>query len=158
MFGRAKVTTPNEPSQTVTSRDEPSQAVTVGRDMDIDSDSDTELDADSDNDNDIDMDADVDSEKIITSTKLMPSASELLKRHYDFEMIDIMAQGIDEESDGDYPYVTRLVEKFYEINEQNGWIGTNGEPIRNPAEWYKQYLDTPLENGYLIKSIAISEA
>lgn len=123
---------------------------------------DTEFDTDTVIDTVIDTDTVSDNENVsdteITSTKLMPSSSsETKKRHRDFEAINVTAQAIDEASDGEYPYVERLVRKYYEINEERGWIGSDGEPIVDTIKWYKQYLDAELPNGYQVKDIAISE-
>lgn len=121
-------------------------------------DTDTDIDIDTVSDNENVSDNEKEYERDITSTKLMPSASsETKKRHRDFEAIDITAQAIDEASDGEYPYVERLVRKYYEINEERGWIGTNGQPIEDTMKWYMQYLDAELPNGYQVKDIAISE-
>lgn len=125
-------------------------------DTDTEYDTDTVIDTEYDNENVSDNEKEY--EKDLTSTKLMPSAfSENKKRHRDFEAIDITAQAIDEASDGEYPYVERLVKRYYEINEENGWIGSDGEPIIDTIKWYKQYLDAELPNGYQVKNIASSE-
>lgn len=123
-----------------------------------DTDTDTEYDTDTGYEYETVSDYEKEYEKVLTSTKLMPSAfSENKKRHRDFEAIKITAQAIDEASDGEYPYVERLVKRYFEINEERGWIGSDGEPIVDPIRWYKQYLDAELPNGYQVKNIASSE-
>lgn len=127
-------------------------------DTDTDTDTDTEYDTDTGYEYETVSDYEKEYEKDITSTKLMTSStSENKKRHRDFEAIKITAQAIDEASDGEYPYVERLVKRYFEINEERGWIGSDGEPIVDPIRWYKQYLDAELPNGYQVKDIAISE-
>lgn len=157
MVGRERI--PDEPSRDVTSRDEPSQAVTLRTDMDKDKELDSDLDLDKDSECEWDSDDEIvlDGKGLLTSTKLMQTASETLRRHYDFDIIDAIAQEVDEKSDGDYPYVERLVRRYYEINEDRGWIGTDGLPIEDTMKWYMQYLDAEMKNGYLVKTIAISE-
>ena len=112
--------------------------------------------ADTDTDTDTVTVTETENEEDLTSTKLMPSASSE-KRHRDFEAIKVTAQAIDEATGGEYPYVERLVKRYYEINEENGWIGTDGKPIIDTIRWYKQFLDIEMKNGYQVKDIAISE-
>lgn len=117
-------------------------------------DTDTDTDTDYEYDNEIVIDKE--KEKDRTSTELMPSPSnEQNKKHWDYNSIHEMAQAVEGEATDDewYPYDHDLVDKFYEINEERGWIYENGEEIVNVVPWYKGFMNTVLENGYRLKDV-----
>lgn len=157
---REKGTNPNEPSRTVTNCHEPSQADTVSTDMDNDTELDNDTDMDSVIDTDCDSESDNDSDKdesINISKADGLYLNYAFEPSYTFEQIDILAHAVEEESNGEYPYVTRLVKKFHEINSARNWCGTDGKPIADVVRWYKQYLDYEMSNGYQLKDISICE-
>ena len=156
---------PNESSQVVTSGNEPLRIVTRGTDKDKDKEYDLDKDYDYDSDRDLDCeeesDSDIDEDKNLNINKVDALSTTFTTTYnvpqYTFEQIDMIAHAVDEESYGEYPYVTRLVDKFFEINQENNWLGTDGRPIMDIVRWYKQYLDYEMDNGYQLKDVSICE-
>lgn len=128
----------------------------MDKDIDLDKDLDMDKDLDSDSEGEKDSDSDADEGVNISKADALSPNAEFVPS-YTLEQIELIAEAIDKESDGEYPYVSRLVEKFYEINNARNWNGTDGKPIADIVRWYKQYLDYEMENGYQLKSVSICE-
>lgn len=86
------------------------------------------------------------------STKLNLRLNPSEKIHKDFNDINLMCQAIAEEDD-EFNYSEEIAKRFYEINEERGWLDGIGEPIVDLVKWYKQFYYTELPNGYTVADV-----
>lgn len=132
------------------------------KDKGYDYDSDTDSDYDHDSEKEVDCEEEKESENDSVNDVNMQQVDDTFTTtyyvpQYTREFIEDMAREIEEKEGIDYPYVTRLVDKFFEINQANNWLGTDGRPIMDIVRWYKQYLDIEMPNGYQLKDVSICE-
>lgn len=115
---------------------------------DTDTETDTETDTDTDTDNDIENENETVTEMKETSTKLMTILpNEERKIHKDFDTISIALEAMAAENE-DFPYSEELVERFYAVNEERGWLDGEGEEITDIFKWYLGFCYSKLPNGY----------
>lgn len=140
----------------------PTDTAHTDKDKDKDKDYDYDYDYDHDSEKEVDCEEEKESENDSVENLNMQQVDDVFTTtyyvpQYTREFIEDMAREIDEKEGDDYPYVTRLVDKFYEINQANNWLGTDGRPIMDIVRWYKQFLDYEMDNGFQMKYVSICE-